>query len=184
MLPCIVSLTENHMVYDPKKHHRRSIRLRDYDYSWPGWYFVAMCTQDRICSLAEVRDGRVILTETGRIIERWWKWLEGHFPWVELDEYVIMPNHLHGILIINDQEHRLGGLRVNPKPIGRLIGAFKTTSTKEINQSRKTPGSVFWQRDFYEHVVRNEADLSRIRWYIANNPLKWSLDRKNPETYA
>ena len=172
------------MNYDPKIHHRRSIRLKEYDYSSAGWYYVTVCTQERICRLGDISEGQIKLSEAGRIAERSWKWLGAHFTNVELDSYVIMPNHLHGIVIMN--ERRRGGSRTAPteiqsKPLGRLIGAFKTTSTKEINLVRGTPGKVFWQRGFYEHIVRNDADLDRIRTYIRDNPLQWALDEENPD---
>jgi REP element-mobilizing transposase RayT len=116
-----------------------------------------------------------------------WKWLAEHFPGVELDEYVIMPDHLHGIVIMN--EPRRGGSQTAPteiqsKPLGRLIGAFKTTSTKQIDLDCNTPGKVFWQRGVYEHIIRNDADLLRIRIYIPNNPLRWALGNKNPYNHA
>jgi putative transposase len=180
---CAPTKTVTTMTFNPKIHHRSSIRLKQYDYSWPGWYYVTMCTKDRDCTLGDVIADRVVLNEIGKISEQCWRWLGERFPQVELDEYVIMPNHLHGIVIIN--EPRRNGSRTTPtqiktKPLGRLIGAFKTTSTKQINQRQGTPGDIFWQRGFYEHVIRNDADLHRIRQYIQNNPQKWALDEENP----
>ena len=94
-----------------------------------------------------------------------------------------MPNHLHGILILSDeQESRRGGSRTAPttKSLGRLVGAFKTVSTKRINLLRRSPGEPFWQRSFYEHVVRDEDDLRRVREYIVANPSRWAEDEENP----
>jgi len=173
------------MPYDPQIHHRRSTRLRDWDYSWPWWYYVTICTQDRVCELGQVKEDRVILNHFGRIAEETWRWLANHHDYAQLDDFVIMPNHLHGIIIMN--EPRRGGSRTAPtedtqtKPLGRLIGAFKTVSTKRINEMKKTPGTIFWQRSFHDHIIRNDADLHRIRTYIVNNPLQWAIDEENPE---
>jgi putative transposase len=113
-----------------------------------------------------------------------WKWLSSAYNYVVLDMWTIMPNHLRGIIF--DQPCR-GGSRAAPtsefkiKPLGQIIGAFKTISTKQINIHRKIPGIPFWQRGFYEHVIRHEEALNRIRDYIATNPLRWELDRENPQ---
>ena len=113
-----------------------------------------------------------------------WVWLSSQYGYVDLDEYVVMPNHMHGILVITDDGR--GGSRTAPttdakrKSVGRLIGAFKTVSTKRINEIRKTPGAKLWQRNYYEHIIRNDDDLNRIRHYIADNPLRWDQDPENP----
>ena len=115
--------------------------------------------------------------------------LEQQYPYVNLDEWVIMPNHLHGIIWIiqNDSTDRRGGSRTAPtqpiqlsKPLGRLVGAFKTVSTKQTNIFQNTPAAPLWQRNYYEHIIRNDADLRRIRQYIRDNPLRWAIDRENP----
>ena len=168
------------------RHSRRSLRLRGYDYSWPGWYYLTICTLDRVCNLGRIEDEKMILSEWGQIVSETWQWIPSRYPYVELDDFVVMPNHLHGIVIINPIFRR-GDSRIAPtggskvKPLGRLIGAFKTVSTKKINEMRETPGAVFWQRNYYEHIIRNQKDLDRIRAYIRNNPLQWSLDEENPE---
>ncbi len=165
---------------------RRSVRLKGYDYARPGWYYVTVCTVDRVCNLGRVEDGRVILSEWGHIVSETWEWIPSRYPYVDLDDSVVMPDHLHGILIINPVFRR-GVSRNAPteppkiKPLGQLIGAFKTVSTKKINEMRGTPGSAFWQRNYYEHIIRNQQDLNRIRAYIRNNPLRWWLDREDPE---
>ena len=170
-------------------HRRRSIRLPGYDYSQPGGYFVTICTKDRECVFGEVVEGEVRLNEAGRVIADTWKWLGRHYSYVELDEWVIMPNHLHAIVIMHanptDEPGRGGSLTApttipKRKPLGRLIGAFKTVSAKRINESRGTPGGGVWQRDSFEHVIRDEEDLRRIREYIAQNPLSWEIDEENP----
>src|SRR3990170_8539551 len=165
------------MRYDPTKHHRRSIRLRDYDYRQAGAYFVTTVCKDRELLLEDERF-RTIAEET-------WLWLAERYEYVDVDQHVVMPNHLHGIIVIRDV--RRGGSRTAPtgrplaiKPLGRLIGAFKTVSTKRINAIRGTPGLPRWQRNYYEHVIRDEDDLDRVRRYIAENPLRWEEDPENP----
>lgn len=169
------------MQYDPERHHRRSIRLQGYDYTRAGAYFVTICTQNREHLFGEVVTGEMRLNEMGRIVAETWRWLATQYDYVELDEWIVMPNHLHGIIVITDNCR--GGSRTAPtvkrKPIGRLIGAFKTVSTKRINEHRGTPGFPIWQRNYYEHIIRNEDDLEAIRRYIACNPLRWHLDREN-----
>ncbi len=186
------------MKFDPSLHHRRSIRLPSYDYSQAGAYFVTICVQNRECLFGEIVDGIMRLRDTGKIASQSWAWLAQQYDHVELDTWTIMPNHLHGIIVIADDgrggsrtaltgdatEFDLGGSRTAPtmqrKSIGRLIGAYKTTSTKYVNQLRGTPGERLWQRNYYEHVVRNDADLLRIREYIDNNPAQWELDSLHP----
>jgi putative transposase len=171
------------MTYDPAKHHRRSIRLKGYDYAQPGAYFVTICVRERECALGDVVDGGMVLNDLGEIVCESWSWLAEQYPYVTLDEWVVMPNHLHGIIIIDDDDGR-GASRRTPtkrKPLGQLVGAFKTVSTKRINQIHDNAGTLFWQRGFYEHIVRNERELDAIRQYITDNPLKWELDRDNPD---
>ena len=179
------------MKYDPEKHHRRSIRLKKYNYSSPGHYFVTICVQNRECILGKIVNGQMVLNEWGKIVRDCWQWLEKQYPNVELDEFIIMPNHMHGIIIINDldcrgdsrnETIRRGGVTPplqNPT-LGQIVAYFKYQSTKQINQLRQTPGTKFWQRNYYEHIIRNERELYAIRNYIRNNPLKWELDRENP----
>ncbi|MBN1641952.1 MAG: transposase [Anaerolineae bacterium] len=175
------------MPYDPNLHHRRSIRLREYDYARAGAYFVTICVRDHACVLGRVGAGVMELSALGEIAAASWLWLEEHHPYVSLDAWVIMPNHLHGILVLDgapqtaalsDQDKPYAtDVAAKHKPLGRLIGAFKTTSTAAINRLRNTPGTPFWQRNYYEHVVRDDADLARIRAYVATNPLRWVEDR-------
>lgn len=167
------------MSFDPQKHHRRSIRLQGYDYARMGAYFVNVCAQNRECLFGDVIEDEMRHNDIGTVVVESWKWLEDHYGFVELDEWIVMPNHLHGILVITE-----GGSRTAPtkkrKPLGRLIGAFKTVSTKKVNRMRGTPAAQVWQRDLYERVIRNEDELNRIRRYIIENPLKWELDSENP----
>jgi REP element-mobilizing transposase RayT len=171
---------------------RRSIRLPGYDYSQPGAYFVTVCADGRRCIFGEVAQDRVVLGPVGAIVAQAWDWLPTQYPYLELDTWMLMPNHLHGILILHEDTMiamRRGGSRAAPtqderKPLGQLIGAFKTVSTKEVNRLRGTPGAPLWQRGFYEHIIRNENDLVRIREYTLTNPAQWSLDRENPDRAA
>jgi REP element-mobilizing transposase RayT len=123
-----------------------------------------------------VVDGEMRLNEYGREVAACWGWLEERHPYVCLDQWVVMPDHLHGIIVV------VGGSAVptKRKPLGRLIGAFKTVSTRRINGMRSTPGAKLWQRGYYEHIVRDDRSLRRVRAYIANNPSQWALDLRKP----
>ena len=174
---------------------RQPTRLQNYDYSTPGAYFVTVFTLGRRKILSRVINGVVELTDYGQIVDETWRWLGAQYEYVELDEYVIMPDHFHGILILKPDDfpydENAGGSRTAPtdfsttdcrgrsgtarspvkrKTLGHLIGAFKTVSTKNINERRNTPGVKLWQRFFYDHVIRDETDLALLRDYILNNP--------------
>ena len=168
---------------DVNQIRRNSYRLEGYDYSQAGCYFVTVCTQGNVNRLGDIVNEKMCLNETGHVVAESWKWLEKRYNNVGLDSWVVMPNHLHGIVIIHDTCR--GGSRTAPtKPLGRLIGAFKTVSTKRINICQVSPGTKFWQRSFYDHVIRDEDDYNRIREYIQNNPLRWALDEYNPANQA
>ncbi len=179
--------------YNPELHQRRSIRLKGYDYSEIGAYYVTICTWRRECLFGNIVDRIVHLNEYGTIINKEWSQTEIIRLTVELDRYIIMPNHFHGILIINNGDGRgnaQGHVQRAPtfeqfgKPtsnsIPTIIRLFKSTTTKQINQLRNTPEMPVWQRNYYEHVIRNEDELNRIREYIVNNPLQWEKDENNP----
>jgi REP element-mobilizing transposase RayT len=163
--------------WDDRKR-RRSTRLKDWDYASPGAYFVTICAQHRRRIFGTIESEQIRLSEIGSIVEQKWVWLERQYPHVILDEFIIMPNHLHGIIFL--QSVRRGGSRTAPtsksKTLGRLIGAFKTTSTKQINNLLGTPGKPVWQRGFYDHIILDEEDLRRAREYIRHNPGNWVLD--------
>ena len=169
------------MTFNPDIHKRRSIRLKDYDYAEAGAYFVTLCSWQRECLFGDILDGEIQLNRFGEVVADSWHWLTSQYPYVELDEWAAMPNHLHGIIVIAADK---GGSRTAPtektKPLGRLIGAFKTVSTKQINNIRNNPGCPVWQRNYYERIIRNDTELERAREYIINNPLKWALDKENP----
>ena len=193
-------------------HRRRPVRLHDRDYSRPGPYYVTVVTKDRECLFGRVERGRMELNEIGERVVESWKWLAEQFEYVDLDAFVVMPNHLHGLIRLKpirtigygetestnaDRPSRApsasgldgssvgkggqltkgGGLR---KPLGQLIGAFKTVSTKRINALRDNPGDVIWQRGFHERVIRAGSELARVCQYIVENPINWSEDAENP----
>jgi REP element-mobilizing transposase RayT len=148
---------------------------------------VTVCTVNRQCCFGDIVDGQIYLTDVGQIVERTLLELPSTFPHVELDCWVIMPNHVHIIVILTDApeggSQRKGGSRTAPtrrKPLGRVIGAFKTMSSKQINRIQDTGGERVWQRNYYEHIIRDEKSLEKIREYIVNNPARWSEDRENP----
>ncbi len=175
-----------------KSHHRQSVRLKQYDYGQVGAYFVTICTHERECVFGEIIDTQMRLNEIGRIVEDEWRKTAKIRGNVELDVFVIMPNHLHGILIIDDGR---GMARHAPTTMQRkfgqpiagslptIIGAFKSAVTKRINKFRNTPGAPVWQRNYYEHIIRNEKDYLRIYEYILNNPAKWQEDHDNPRNW-
>ncbi len=179
------------MTYDPQKHHRRSIRLKGYDYSQAGAYFITIVTQDRTCLFGAVVDGEMRLNEFGEIVAWTWRDLPNHVLNMELDAFVVMPNHVHGIIVITDASANPVGAGAEPAPTERaptkryalpeIMRQFKTFSARRINEQHGTPGLPVWQRNYYEHIIRNDYELNRIREYIVNNPLQWALDRENPE---
>ncbi len=175
---------------DNKLPQRKSIRLKGYDYSQPGAYFVTIVTQNRENLFGEIVDDKMILNEYGKIVDKFWHSLPEKYQNIELDEFIVMPNHIHGIIIINERVIRELPQRESPKRendiknrrkmiLPKIIGYFKMNTAKQINILRKTLGLPVWQRNYYEHIVRNEDELNRIREYIINNPLKWNLDKEN-----
>ena len=168
---------------------RRSLRLPGYDYAQTGAYFVTICTRGRVCFLGDVVDGEVRLSEFGRLANSVWLELPRHYPHVRLDAWVVMPNHVHGIVMLKLTDDVVGaGLK--PAPTGRrrhgipeVVRAFKTYSARCINAARGATGTPFWQRNYYEHVIRDEESLDRIRRYIAENPARWDEDPENPASH-
>jgi REP element-mobilizing transposase RayT len=173
--------------YDPDRHHRRSIRLKGYDYAQAGAYFVTVCAWNRECVFGEIVDTAARLNSLGEIVQGCWDDLPHHYPRVRLDAVVVMPNHVHGIVVLTDSPDVGAGVKPAPtNPIRRrhelpeIIRGFKTFSSRRVNESRGTSGVPVWQRNYFEHVIRGEADLDRIRWYIATNPARWAEDEENP----
>lgn len=165
------------MPYDPNMHHRRSIRLQGYDYSQAGAYFITTCTHGRERLFGEIVSGALQPSSYGRIVVEWWNTIPEHLPGVELDEFVLMPNHMHGIVVLTTH----GSTSQQLPTLGRVVAYFKYQSTKGVNQIRSASGVPVWQRNYYEHIIRNQAALRRIREYIVNNPQQWQLDQLNPD---
>lgn len=223
--------------YDPDKHHRRSVRLKGYDYSQVGAYFVTVVAYCRECRFGEVSDGEMRLSGEGEVVENCWRDIPQHFPNAVLDQWVVMPNHLHGIIIIpglhglplsgtlpsvgathaspstsapgtmhpsatppipasspaiHTGNGSLSAQRAThawpvqtrpagPKPqsVGAIVGSFKSAVTRLLNGGRHDAGPT-WQRNFFEHVIRDDETLNTIRQYIANNPRCWDDDEENP----
>ena len=167
-----------------------SKRLPRHDYSRPGAYFVTICTVERRCIFGEIVDGQMRVNRNGLIVAKQWAGLPSHYANTSLDEFVIMPNHVHGIIHLTEGSSSSVGAGFQPadaahasKPqhgLPEIIRGFKTYSSLEVNRLRGTPGNPVWQRNYYEHVVRTEDDLDAIRKYIAENPLKWADDEENP----
>ncbi len=173
------------MKYNPEIHHRRSIRLKGYDYSQPGAYFITICTHQRECLFGDIVDGKMILNENGRIVSAEWIKTAEIRNEIELDQWVVMPNHFHGIMVINGMGNDIGrGNRLvaptngpQPRSIGAVMAGFKSSVTKQINEMCRTPGEKVWQRNYWEHIIRNDVEFKRIQQYIQNNPQKWDSDK-------
>ncbi len=166
--------------------HRHSLRLKDYDYSSAGAYFITICTQNRECLFGKIINGEVVLNKNGEIVRNEWLRTPEIRHEIGLDEYVVMPNHFHMVVLIDGCRGDRPVAPTNtsgPKPesIGAFIAGFKSIIAKHINKIRQTSGIPVWQRNYYEHVIRDESELREIRQYILTNPLKWALDRENPE---
>ena len=167
--------------YDPKIHHRQSIRLKDYDYSSDGAYFMTVCAQDKEYMFGDVIDGKMILNLSGEMVKKWLSELENKFKNIELGEYVIMPNHIHLIVFIMNV-----AVRSEQNNIPQIVQWLKTMTTNEyiknVKQNNWKPfDKRLWQRNYYDRVIRNEKELNKIRKYIFENPLKWEFDKNNPE---
>ncbi len=207
--------------FDPDRHHRRSIRLKGYDYTSAGAYFVTICVQNRECLLGEVIEGRVSLSGAGRMVQSIWDALPQYYPGVDIDAFVVMPNHVHGIIVLTEHERVLDIPTGQAQPIGQARGPsagqargpsagqargpamgqargpaptlslpdvvqrFKSLTTARYRQGvieenwPPFPGRL-WQRNYYEHIIRNEAELNSIREYIFYNPDHWVQDEENP----
>jgi REP-associated tyrosine transposase len=207
----------------PDRHHRRSIRLKGYVYTLPGAYFITVCSRDHACLFGHVVNGEMHLNDAGEIAQRCREDIPHHFPSVELDAMVIMPNHVHGVIVITGPQDATQAAKtigsvvpgpeivipckgeasvppdrpenpsgphaspLRPRPIGTQPGSlssivqnFKSISTRKMNAARRAPGTLVWQRNYYEHVVRNEVELTAIREYILGNPARWDDDENNP----
>lgn len=180
------------MVDEPARLRRRSLRLDGYDYAQAGAYSITLCTQGRACMFGQVVDGAMRLNDAGELAARLWRDLPARFSGLDVDAFVVMPNHLHGILVLSDVGAPLVGALAKDRAatraaptIGRIVGGFKSSFTVAyIRSVRRGRLPAFhrrvWQRNYYEHIIRDEPDLARVRRYIEENPLRWEFDRENP----
>ncbi|MDX2244986.1 MAG: transposase [Leptolyngbyaceae cyanobacterium bins.302] len=190
------------MKYNPNQHHRRSIRLKGYDYASSGAYFITICSHQRQCLFGEIVDGEMQLSKFGEIVRSYWLNLPKYHPRLQLDAFVVMPNHIHGILVLSDipvgagLDNQLVDLTnkssakpaptnptepINHPGIPEIIRRFKTFSARRINQRRKMVGTPVWQRNYYDRIIRNDEALQAIRQYVHNNPLSWQEDQLHPD---
>ena len=179
------------MKFNPEIHHRRSIRLKGYDYSQNGAYFVTLCNWNRECVLGEIAEVKaekpeMVLNEYGKIVRDEWIRTALIRQEIEIGEFIVMPNHFHGIVFIQGRGDRPVALtedRPGPKSksVGSFLAGFKSIATKRVNEIRQSPGAPVWQRNYYEHIIRDESEYNRIREYIINNPANWHDDENNPE---
>ena len=164
------------------KHNRRSVRLQGFDYSTPGAYFLTICTKDLRHAFGEVMNGEMHLSAEGKLVQAQWEGLPAHFPHIDLDEFVVMPNHVHGIVLVTERpsyglaDRGLGTVAKGSIPV--IVRSFKSAATREVRLLTRSVEPL-WQRNYYEHVVRTEASLQTLREYISENPLKWELDEHN-----
>jgi putative transposase len=177
------------MKYNAASHHRRSIRRRGYDYSLAGAYFVTICIKNRDCLLGEIGNDKVYLSRMGNIVKESWMKIPVHFKDVRLDQFVIMPNHLHGIIVIQRKPSKDTDVlppdvdSINKRralDLGQILAYFKYQSTKIINELRDTPGFPVWQRNYYEHIIHDEEEMKKYRKYIIENIVNWDTDKENP----
>jgi REP element-mobilizing transposase RayT len=154
------------MVYNQNIHHRKSV---GYDYSQLGLYFVTICVKSRECLLGDVVDGVMVLNDYGRVVENAWFDLTNHVSNIYLHEFCIMPNHIHGIIEIVDNSSLI--------PLSEIVRQFKTFSARRINLLRGIQNNCFWQRNYYEHIIRSMDSYNKISSYILSNPLNWIDDK-------
>ncbi len=175
------------MNYELKPLRRRSIRLKDFDYSQCGGYFITICTRHRKCLFGDINDDQVKLNKIGKIAQTCWEDIPNHYPSVVLDEYIIMPNHLHGIILIDHKSVEAKNFepqqfreptnqfqQIIPRSIGCIIRGYKIGVTQSVRAN--TNIDIIWQRNFYEHVIRDDKELAILREYIAINPHNWKTD--------
>ena len=174
--------------YDPQTHHRHSVRLPGHDYAGGGVYFLTICAHAKKSLFGRVVDGQMRINRLGRVVQRQWSRTIMLRPRVQQNAFVVMPNHVHAVVSI--QQDHAGTARRAPTPqfgrpmsraLSTIVRSFKSAATKQIRQMLKSPGIVVWQRNYYEHIVRSDDELSRIRWYVQTNPERWHLDLENPD---
>ncbi len=163
---------------------RKNLRLRGYDYSLPGVYFITICTAKRKCLFGDIRGGQMIRNDAGDAVAEIWARLPQRFPNLSLDCFVVMPNHVHGVIVFNNpgtKQNRgaASSAPTNTVALGRVVRAFKSESAIRVNAILKTPGHSVWQRNYFDHIVRAGKELDEIRRYIHDNPSLWDSDPEN-----
>jgi len=192
--------------FDPKKHHRRSIRLPEYDYAQAGAYYVTIVAWHRECLFGDVVNKDVKLNEAGKIVQWEWKELPKRLQFIEIGAFIVMPNHFHGILIFRENVRATRQILINahsgnvslpnviidgidgsplprgpqPKSLGAIMTQFKSRVTKKLWKIRSLKGTPIWQRNYWEHIIRNQKDLQNKTDYIEANPMLWDEDDNNP----
>lgn len=168
---------------------RKLNRLKEYDYSKTGYYFITLCTENGMEYLGKVENEKMILNQFGRIAENCWNDIPNFYEDVKIDEFIIMPNHIHGIIVIQENDYKRTeqcSVPTNTKAgyglLSKVIKSFKSAVTKKIHQELGAD-NFQWQRSFYDHVIRNEKSLYEIRKYIGQNPLKWELEKNKIENF-
>ena len=215
------------MKLDPQKLHRRSIRLQGYDYTQPGAYFITICTWQRECLFGDINGGEMSLNRLGEVVLHAWQDLPHHYSHLELGGFCVMPNHVHAIMVLVEDDPGRGGsvssgvsspslatyddlrlpdqAKTRPRAapaltegrgiasnsdvgytpirhgLPEIVRAFKSFSARRLNLLRHTLGIPVWQRNYYEHIIRDDCEHDRIRSYIESNPLNWNIDDEHPE---
>ncbi len=183
------------MPFDYNKPRRKEIRLRGYDYSRDGLYYVTICTKDRKCLFGEIKDGEMHKNEYGQILESVWNDLPSHYTNIVLHEHIVMPDHFHAIIQIDngrvggnasvggglkpsptDTQPSESGMQPTKHGLAEFVRALKTFSARKINELRKMQGTPVWQRNYYEHIIRNDDDYCRTVNYIKENPARWGSE--------
>ena len=180
--------------YNPQIHHRRSIRLKGYDYSRTGAYFITICAYNRLCLFGEIIDGEMRANPCGETAAACWRDLPRHFETITLGDWVVMPNHIHGILVIGRGEasaveslKKTNPMAADASPLrpngtqsgslGAIVQNYKSVAARRINILRGASGVPVWQRNYWEHIIRDEASYGDLTRYILNNPKQWTMDR-------
>lgn len=180
--------------YFQNKFRTSTIRMGHWNYSWPGLYYVTICTKDRICCFGNIKDGQVYMSEIGTVVFDCWLEIPNHFGNVKIDDWIIMPNHLHGVIVIEDKDFGHDNCRdapwhvstVNkfaplpPKSLPSIVNHFKGAVKRICNKNNL---AFTWQERYYEHVIRDYEDLGRVREYIAQNPINWEYSKNNPKNF-
>ena len=176
-----------------KTGHRRSIRLKGYDYTQVGAYFITVRTRGGHLLFGDIVGAKTHLTKVGDVADACWRDIPHHYPNVDLDEYIVMPNHVHGIVVLLGQDCKGTACRAptaeqfsrpTPLSIPTIVRSFKAAVTRQVHLIHCFSKASLWQRNYYEHVIRDDTSLDRVRDYILTNPLRWALDRENLDRAA